>query len=491
MLVIELEFLNGRYHATPWGRNVNEGVPEWPPSPFRLARALADVCFRRHPDWPKERLAAALAALSAPPSFQLPEATAAHTRSFLSSNERDATAKQRVFDAFVVMRPRDPLRVAFPGDPSAEVRRDLGTLLAGLSYLGRSESWVAARVVDGAGTIPVNCAPHAASGARGADAARVACLRDPAEHAAVPWPEAGAGKGRRRKAVETPSWLDAVCLGTDELLAQGWSEPPAMRLVDYALPSGALRRRPARQRRPLTSRFRVARFALSSTVLPRVLETVPFAERIRSHLMGIHKRVIGGDPTAVSPLFSGKDGEGNPAVDHEHAFVLPRDEDRDGHIDHVEVRVKAPFDASELKALDELRSVWQPDGKPDVDLVLVGLAADPATVAARRWASATPFVTKRHHREGRGDFGEWLAGEVARECRFHGLPEPRSVEWIDGIEARGHRLRWMEFTRSRKGARPLAGHGCVIEFAEEVRGPFALGALCHFGLGLFVPQAGR
>jgi len=31
MLIIELEFPAGRYHANPWGRNVNEGEVEWPP----------------------------------------------------------------------------------------------------------------------------------------------------------------------------------------------------------------------------------------------------------------------------------------------------------------------------------------------------------------------------------------------------------------------------------------------------------------------------
>jgi len=46
MLIIELAFLNGRFHATPWGRHVNEGAPEWPPSPYRLVRALYDTWKR-------------------------------------------------------------------------------------------------------------------------------------------------------------------------------------------------------------------------------------------------------------------------------------------------------------------------------------------------------------------------------------------------------------------------------------------------------------
>ena len=43
MLAVGLKFPAGRFHATPWGRHVNEGAPEWPPSPWRLLRALLAV----------------------------------------------------------------------------------------------------------------------------------------------------------------------------------------------------------------------------------------------------------------------------------------------------------------------------------------------------------------------------------------------------------------------------------------------------------------
>ena len=49
-VIIKLTFPAGRYHATPWGRHVNEGVPEWPPSPWRLLRALVAVWKRTCPD---------------------------------------------------------------------------------------------------------------------------------------------------------------------------------------------------------------------------------------------------------------------------------------------------------------------------------------------------------------------------------------------------------------------------------------------------------
>ena len=63
MIAIKLRFLAGRFHATPWGRHVNEGVVEWPPSPWRLLRALAATFYRarlrapsvsRDQEWPAQ-----------------------------------------------------------------------------------------------------------------------------------------------------------------------------------------------------------------------------------------------------------------------------------------------------------------------------------------------------------------------------------------------------------------------------------------------------
>ena len=87
MNAIKIRFLAGRFHATPWGRNVNEGEVEWPPSPFRLARALLDVWYRRFPELPRERVEAVLRLLAGAPGFALPPATAAHSRFFMSANK--------------------------------------------------------------------------------------------------------------------------------------------------------------------------------------------------------------------------------------------------------------------------------------------------------------------------------------------------------------------------------------------------------------------
>ena len=40
MFALAFRFPAGRYHATPWRRNVNEADIAWPPEPWRLLHAL-------------------------------------------------------------------------------------------------------------------------------------------------------------------------------------------------------------------------------------------------------------------------------------------------------------------------------------------------------------------------------------------------------------------------------------------------------------------
>lgn len=66
MIAISFTFLAGRYHATPWGRHVNEGAVEWPPSPWRILRALVAVWKRTVPELAREQVEPILRALVVP-----------------------------------------------------------------------------------------------------------------------------------------------------------------------------------------------------------------------------------------------------------------------------------------------------------------------------------------------------------------------------------------------------------------------------------------
>jgi CRISPR-associated protein Csb2 len=230
-------------------------------------------------------------------------------------------------------------------------------------------------------------------------------------------------------------------------------------------------------------------YALDSKVLPPVTETLFIAERFRQILMGTHKRIAGG-PGHVSPHFSGKDAAGTPLRGQPHAFYVPLDRDHDGRLDHLAVVCRDPLDDLEQVALDRMARIWHSERLPDIRCTPVAWgSADIVCSLSRKWTSATPFVTPRFYRRGRGDFAEWVVNELRRELAYLELPPPARLELLPHLAVSDRRpLRWQEFRRSRKGDLERLGYGFALEFEEEVSGPFAVGYGAHFGLGLFVPD---
>lgn len=470
MIAIRLTFPGGRYHATPWGRHVNEGVAEWPPSPYRLLRALYDVWQRKCFELAGEDVGAVLEALaSSPPRFRFPGAVATHTRSYLSANEKDPTDKNLVFDPFLVFDRPQACYLFWPDlGLSAVEQRTLTSLLHNLNYLGRSESWVHAELCERPDEGLFEC-----------DVAEPADADHELEKVACAAP-AGDYQGKQ-------PWVDALTFSTADLLKQCASSPPLLRLVRYAVPKGAIMVDPPRkvQRRPMT--VDAVLLGLDGTVLPLVTSTIEVAEQVRVRLMGAHKRRKGSEDL-VSPLFSGKAPGGGKRLDHGHVYILPRG-NRNGRIDRVLiVSPLRPLDEDELDAARGVRELYQRDGRPTVRCVLTWQGKAGSGGEWRRTSrveSATPFVPPRHWRRGR-NFGKFLEEEVRRECRNHGIePALTALETCEMPPP----FHVTEYRRNRKEDPVRPGYALRLTFAEAVRTPFAIGYGAHFGLGQF--QAAR
>lgn len=473
MTTIELRFPAHRFHATPWGRHVNEGVAEWPPSPYRLMRALYDAWKRKHPELPEAAVGEVLRALAAEaPRFGLPQAVASHTRSYLNSNTEDPTNKSLIFDAFVAVDPQAACYVTWPKVELTGMQSEiLGRLLGSLNYVGRSESWVEAKLYEGEVTPSIRCEPLAGSEQSG-DAVAVACATPAAEYQ------------------EKRPWLEAIAYSTAEFQRDRRSSPPAMRLVQYVRPREALMTRVPKASRGHAPGTQAVFLGLNAAVLPLVTATIEVAEQIRVRLMGIHK-VLVGDPRKVSGKFSGKDCEGKPLKGHQHAFILPLGNAR-GRIDRVLIYTRHAdgFDSQEVEAILRVRSLY---GRASEDPIRVAAtwrgkfedAVRPGAKVIRsvkEVRSVTPFALVRHWRKGRGPYKEFLEEEVRRECRNHGLPMPAAVQLLEKSPGL---FEWVEFRRNRKDEMPRPGYGFRIEFGQAVPAPFSLGYGCHFGLGLF------
>jgi CRISPR-associated protein Csb2 len=470
MIAVKMRFLAGRFHATPWGHHVNEGVVEWPPSPWRLLRSLTATFYRARPSGvTQDHLRRIVAALAASPSFNLPSAITSHTRHYDQAN-----GGIKFFDAFVALDPQEAVWCLWSGaELEDEDRKALAALLRDLGTFGRAESWCEAELSGGDDAPQPNSMPFE----EGQSLARLEPVR-------VLLPEDGG------EAV-----LDRLLIETATMRKGRQLDPAGSRWVTYTRPADALRARkaaPPRRATPVVTPT-VARFALDSAVLPLVQDALPFAEQVRRALIRNHVE------TEHSEVITGKRIDGVPLEGHAHAHYLPTDEDGDGRLDHITIYAPRGFGSEDVAALGALRTIYRKGNTPEVRMVLTGTGAAEDFAGAgllfgpsRRWRSVTPFSLPRFATRGAGkpprprDRPE---EQLKRELRLRGLPEPVSVRRVDEyVPGERPPLRWLEFqTRRFKGETGYGLAGFEIEFAETAPGPLALGFACHFGLGLFVP----
>lgn len=106
------------------------------------------------------------------------------------------------------------------------------------------------------------------------------------------------------------------------------------------------------------------------------------------------------------------------------------------------------------------------------------------TVAARVWASVTPFVSEYLGTRDNHDARRL----VRRACRTVGLPDPvdctlTSISPVRGVPPADHFLARREASDPHCGCRHV-----IIDFGRPVRGPVLIGRYRYFGMGLCIPR---
>jgi len=114
-VTLAIRFLAGQFHATPWNHQVNEGIVEWPPAPWRLLRTLVAVAHRM-PEPPQRALLGGLVAklATALPAYQLPPTQSAHTRHYMPLVSEGEWTTTQVLDTFRVMAKGAAVHVCWP-----------------------------------------------------------------------------------------------------------------------------------------------------------------------------------------------------------------------------------------------------------------------------------------------------------------------------------------------------------------------------------------
>lgn len=547
MIAIQLQFPTGKLHATPWGRQVNEGAVEWPPSPWRLLRALLAVWHHKFPDIPQTEISELLEALSAIPSFFLPAASQGHSRHYMPTAKNPA----KVFDTFVVIPKQQAVIVCWPAVELAASQRELlSKLLAAMTYFGRAESWVAAELLNDF-EAECNVVPLTESGLNsGQQLERV--LAPDTSAAFATWrsefiarQEAAALTDKQQKAEQkgkpvertklTPkdkqkiedrvpaTIFDALHAETTDLRKAGWNRPPGSRFVDYVRPSTAFDTVPASHRVPQAHAIpTVARYAIAGTVVPRLTDALRIGERVRTYLMGCSKAAskASGRAETATTVFSGKTTDGAALqMAHGHAHILCEAAGDSAQITHVTVYAPMGFDQVDEDALARLTRTWG-DGGHDLQFILLGIGSpedfggmnekagqSKILATSRHWISRTPFVLTRHLKIKNAEKADpashhaALQRELIKAVQFEMARRPGLAEHSEtaivhpmldrntGTLLGSTATPWLKFVRSRtQGGGKTAtsqGYGFRLTFPHPVTGPITLGYGCHFGLGLF------
>ena len=510
MIVIELKFPAGRWHATAWGTHVNEGVTEWPPSPWRLCRALWATWFHKHQASIQESEVRKIIEIlidCPPPRFQLPNVVSAHTRHYMPSIEGKKESKTKIFDTFVQISKvagKDRLLIEWDVELEPTQRDHLNALLCSMSYLGRAESLVEAKLLQlDTAPIQVNAAPIYSEGVDN-DAQTIKLLAPLPQNEFARWRKGlvdtqTQSTGKKAKKVSIPTKVsDCLLVDTAEWKKAQWNQPPGSRWITYSRPKQSFQVAPQRLKRIDTAdKPTVARFAIDSYVRPDITQALSLGERVHRALVKI---------SDGSPVFSGCDANENPLKGHRHAYYFSEPEGIRGEIRYLTVYAPMGFNADDRAALESLRKVWDYDSrKLNITLVSIGdpkRSEHPIELFGKSkvWESITPFVPTRHPKTSRNGKPRMDSSGIQLGSHEHDLlrllalgnpnvPRP-IIQQIPG-PALERKLVWLNYQRFRKHGKGAHAHtngyGYRLTFPELVSGPISLGYGAHFGLGLFVP----
>ncbi len=500
-IILRQSFPLGRFHATRWKANPfdTELAGEWPPSPWRLTRAVVARWYQWRREsagtWPADEIQGLSRALcESNYGFYLPEQArqsfALRQYQPVELGWNPAEKKYAARKSYGTSLTQDNAWCP-PPDASLfwfisgeawtpELVRILGCCLERITYFGRAEALTRIRVAEDAPMCPnVTLTENRAS--------------DRPAPVLVPCSEATQADVER--VTENPLAARNIPQGARLLYAQRPPRPPAREIA---------------RRTPMRPATNLLQFALGWAVAPRQRATVHLTSRFRSAALSILIRTKTGGATArwtEAPAsvraeltgMAGKDAQGQPLRGpRAHAeFSLWWDGSIPTRL--LAWRGARPFDEEEQEAMlsaaaQELS--WAAAG-PDAEawkIKLVPLdAAVPAPPgfdggAATVWRSLTPYVPPRHHlRGGKPRESEALESQIRRELDARGYgPRLLSVEEI-GPPA------WVavHFPRRRADGRSFIGdrrgYRLRITLGAPISGPLRLGHSSSFGLGMFVP----
>lgn len=482
MFSISVKFITGKYHATPWGRFANEGVPEWPPSPYRLARAIIAGWKYNHPNIKEAELFPIISKISsAHPSFYLPAASVGHTRHYMPPQDYapqkiTAATPNLIFDTFTITDKTQNVYFIWQDIELSNKEQDiLEKIFETIHYLGRAESWCDITLEKC--VFAPNCFPLTDT-INGGDYEMVEVL-----------------------VTEPTVRMADLCTTTDDLRKNGKIYPDGTDMITYMRSADCFSSQYEKKSRKHNAPVHVVRYAITNTIKPLVTNTLHVAEMLRSAAISQYKKR---NDNECSLMLAGKDNTGKSIEGHKHAFYLPTDEDMDGRIDHLTI-ISTHIDMEQNKELDSLLEIrdlrdktYREERRLNIVLEGYGKLEDfknvPIFKKAKRWRSIVPFVLSHHATWRRDSENKKHIDSPEKQIKTEIFKryDTQNVR-VSFINPKIKMARSMfypfEFYRIRKSVVSGGGaYNTILEFTDAISGPLTLGYASHFGLGLFVPD---
>lgn len=426
-LTISIRFLTGRAHLHPWQAHHSEGLVEWPPSQWRLLRAIVSVAGRGltslpQPDFvsrpgnssslpdrwhgeeidqiPLSRLSQLLEALATTPTIWLPRTGGGHTRQYLPIHKGGVVRNTgaAVFDTFATLRRDQPLLFHWSSSELESQRlADLRLLLSRMSYFGRAESWCLSQAhtckledigepgmdrIDPGRThwecVCIDDGSHPRpEGKEYRDyllERRLAPVKEIRSEVAELMPRTRKSYNKRPEETEFRttllgepphrSLLRCLLRESGQDIKDGLERPIGTRWVHYAVPRSVYDiPKPAPRRPRPLETTDLVRYALNTAASHR-----PVLPSLTDTLLIADRFRSAAMAVCRIPsrALSGHEADGTPCKGYEHAFWWPFDEDNDGFIDHVMVWAPGGFGPFEIDALRRLTRIRQRGGRPDL-----------------------------------------------------------------------------------------------------------------------------
>lgn len=495
-IILQQHFPLGRFHANPWKAfPFDDPYGEWPPSPWRLIRALiarSHQFAREEPSFSAtDRVELVSAFCTSSIRWHLPAQSwrgpgirqfqpAEFSRVPKSAKEpgymAHATTKN-LDNCWVTACTEDAVWWFIDGEHWSEsAERLLDACLVRMAYFGRAESITLVHRANGRTQPPEpNC---------------FSSLQRSAHTVPVLFPTSDATLAEIERSTDDPA------------IAEATVPPGAVWRFAERPPRPSLREIPKRPRRRLPETCFV-QFAIGSRVSPVIDSAAILTNRFRGRAI----RILAGEAwerasserKAEVTLLTGKRADGEPIEGHQHAFFALWFDPATRKAARLLAWRRTPFSHEEQDALlaaaegpvslgynESVKDPWC------VHLVPLDSAVKPPPgfVPGQQfttWETMTPFVPAQHiyDRHGNQKRGKSVEAQVLRELRNHGTPTDGAV--VEILRSQWAKIHQPRSERGDKTNTAKRGHHLRLTFSSPITGPLALGHSCHFGLGLFVP----